>query len=229
MDLHGNHLGQTGGIGYEVYRNTIPATSIVNTMQFVDIRGGKSIMFDNAITYSSGAVSARFREEEDDDTGPPPGFTVNPINGQPQHVWDTYFWNNTYNGTILVPSLSNECGACSICGHTVPTANLDIWLHNALFNGTSGVGRGLLSAMPATCTNGSAYWATDQGNWNQSTAGMQGYGTGSGVLYKCSSANSTPGTFSAYYTPYTYPHPLRGEGTTPPSATGCTISGATFK
>jgi hypothetical protein len=41
----------------------------------------------------------------------------------------------------------------------------------------------------------------------------------SGTLYKCTAIN----TWTAYYTPYTYPHPLRNENqgdTTPPAAPG---------
>lgn len=62
------------------------------------------------------------------------------------------------------------------------------------FDGTRGVGQGPLSARPTTCTAGPGgntpgvgYWATDQQ-----------------TLYVCTATNS----WSAYYTPYTYPHPL---------------------
>jgi hypothetical protein len=75
------------------------------------------------------------------------------------------------------------------------------------FNGTVGVGHGTLAARPATCTTGVAYWATDQGNWNQS-----GNGFGQGQLYKCTNIGGVP--WSLYYTPLTYPHPLVG-GATP--------------
>jgi hypothetical protein len=62
------------------------------------------------------------------------------------------------------------------------------------FNGTVGTGSGLLSARPSTCTAGPggntpgvAYWAIDRN-----------------TLYVCNPTN----TWTAYYTPYTYPHPL---------------------
>jgi hypothetical protein len=42
-----------------------------------------------------------------------------------------------------------------------------------------------------------AYWATDQGSWNQNGP--------DGVLYQC----TAPNVWSKYDEPYTYPHPLR--------------------
>jgi hypothetical protein len=76
--------------------------------------------------------------------------------------------------------------------------NQDYYTYNSSFNGTAGTGSGVLSARPSTCTVGVAYWATDQGNWNQSGSG------GQGELFVCTATN----TWTLYYTPYTYPHPL---------------------
>lgn len=97
------------------------------------------------------------------------------------------------------------------------------------FNGTTGIGHGTLANRPTTCTTtsepadagrgGTLYWATDQGSWNQSTSnprGVQQNGA-DGVLYMCTATNS----WSVYYTPYTYPHPLQaggGGGASAPSA-----------
>jgi len=96
------------------------------------------------------------------------------------------------------------------------------------FNGTSGVGFGSLANRPTTCTNksqaqdaghgGVGYWATDQGNWNQS-----GNGFGNGVLYTCTATN----TWTLAYTPYTYPHPLvsggGGGNVNPPTGLQATV------
>lgn len=83
------------------------------------------------------------------------------------------------------------------------------------FNGSSGVGFGSLANRPTTCTKGVGYFATDQGNWNTS-----GNGFGQGELFVCTATN----TWSLYYTPYAYPHPL-AQGTakvTPAPPTGTT-------
>jgi hypothetical protein len=66
-------------------------------------------------------------------------------------------------------------------------ANLDYYAYTSTFTGTSGTGSGLLSARPSTCTPRVAYWATD-----------------TNTLYQCTATN----TWTVYYTPYTYPHPL---------------------
>jgi hypothetical protein len=86
------------------------------------------------------------------------------------------------------------------------------------FNGTSGTGHGTLANRPATCTPRVGYWATDQGNWNQSGSG------GQGELFVCTATN----TWTLYYTPYIYPHPLIAGGTTgttvnPPTNLAATV------
>lgn len=73
------------------------------------------------------------------------------------------------------------------------------------FNGTSGTGHGTYANIPASCTNGTAYWATDQGSWNTSGNG------GQGQLYICS-GGTFPAATSPSYVPYTYPHPLIAGG-----------------
>lgn len=89
---------------------------------------------------------------------------------------DIYHWCDT----TVDPGLANGC--------------------TSAFNGTVGTGSGTLASRPATCTAGTAYWATDQGNWNTSGSG------GQGQLYKCTATN----TWTLFYTPYSYPHPLIG-------------------
>ena len=108
-----------------------------------------------------------------------------------------YNWLNTQNGAVSTTGLHNseDYGQGSL-GHIL--FNREIYEYTTSFDGTSGVGSGPIAGRPATCTTGVAYWATDQGNWNQSGSG------GQGVLYKCTTTNN----WSSAYTPYTYPHPL---------------------
>lgn len=116
-----------------------------------------------------------------------------------QALVPTYAWANTVNS---IPNLSGPYYWNNF-GGAQSTENTDYYLqlpnpnNSATFNGTAGIGQGTLASRPSTCTPFVGYWATDQGNWNQS-------GGGQGVLYQCTATN----TWTPYYTPYNYPHPL---------------------
>jgi hypothetical protein len=107
-----------------------------------------------------------------------------------------YEWANAYSPVPSNPS--------TLWGQPQPglvLANRDYYLGTTdagapiSFNGTVGVGAGLLSARPATCTTGVAYWATDEQK-----------------LYRATATN----TWTLFYVPYVYPHPL--QSVTPPTS-----------
>lgn len=122
-----------------------------------------------------------------------------------------YEWLNTWTA---VPN--NPGQFWSVAGGAVIGSNRDFYNYTPSFNGSTGVGSGVLANRPATCTQGVAYWATDQGSWNTSGSG------GQGQLYICSSLN----TWTLYYVPYTYPNPLIAGGPIPPSPPPLGISGS---
>jgi hypothetical protein len=127
------------------------------------------------------------------------GLYPSPL-GWPNEILDPiYAGNNTCsvsaNGTIC-----NSTGQTQALTNYYPNlvANKDFYDYDSTRGGAVGVGVGTLAQRPSSCTAGVGYWATDQGSWNNSGKG------GQGELFVCTSTN----TWTLYYTPYTYPHPL---------------------
>lgn len=112
-------------------------------------------------------------------TGNPPTNTQWP-NQQSEPI---YSWLNTLNGSNFAKMFKIPLNS------PYPTVreNRDFYNWNTNFDGKTGVGAGPLSARPSTCTTGVGYWAADQN-----------------TLYVATATN----TWSVYYKPYVYPHPL---------------------
>jgi hypothetical protein len=94
-----------------------------------------------------------------------------------------YAWLNTNNGSDYTNFFTLPADM------PFPTikANRDFFNWNTSFDGTTGVGAGLRSDRPSTCTKGVGYWATDEK-----------------TLYVAAATNK----WSVYYRPFVYPHPL---------------------
>ncbi|MDI6698984.1 MAG: PKD domain-containing protein [Candidatus Saccharicenans sp.] len=190
IDMHGN-MGTGGnhsGMGIEVYENEFYLNGY--GCRIVDQRGGKGLIYNNRI-ITTPSVWANFnvREEYYDYLNPP---AKSPINGQPQHVSDTYSWGNTKNGVQIVNDHDDNLKVTQTLNYegegVVPSLDIHFWRSVSPFNGTSGVGVGTISQRPASCSKeGVAWWATDENR-----------------LYRWRN-----GKWELYYVPYTYPHPLR--------------------
>lgn len=107
---------------------------------------------------------------------------------------NSYYFHNTVAGSNQNPSYTNG-GDPGICGGggeaSYIVLNREYWLPTS----------GLASARPTTCTaNGNTYYGA----------------TDTDVIDKCTATN----TWTPFFTPYTYPHPLRvgGSNTLPPTA-----------
>jgi hypothetical protein len=116
-----------------------------------------------------------------------------PGRGHNQQLFPAYEWSNSGPGLPNPVFQPADSGTASIV-----TPNRDYADYTASFNGSSGVGTGLLASRPVTCTPYVAYWATDTNS-----------------LYQC----SAPNLWSLYYVPYTYPYPVMGNSSAPAPAT----------
>jgi hypothetical protein len=174
--------GIQGNMGCELYENTINHNG--RAFYLAIQRGGKALIYNNHFTWCSPTINP-WNEQLDSDN--PPAF--NPA-GEPQNVSDSYYFNNPDSAHI--PEIDNQGNVTYFptLGRNVPMEDYDYWVQKASFNGSSGVGSGLFSARPSSCTlEGAGYWATDQSK-----------------LYRWHN-----GAWELYYTPYTYPHPYRSD------------------
>jgi hypothetical protein len=118
-----------------------------------------------------------------------------------QYLEPIYLWMNTLNG-------KNELKI----GDSVTKQNVDIYIDNASFNGTTGTGFGSLASRPSTCAAGpgGTYYTSPTGSYGVAYFATDA-NSGNGELYVCTATN----TWTGVYQPYVYPHPLDSGGTPP--------------
>ena len=204
--MHGNQpSGVYAGQGLELYGNKI--ISSWNIDPFFAQRGGKALVFYNKVVSSAMSGTTEVWEEYADSISPP----ATAPDGTPQHVNNSYYWNNRKgaSGTILFNVVKTQ-DTYDFTHDNVPPVlaeNRDYFNQNDAFNGTTGIGVGTLASRPTTCTTGVGYWATTQSpsSIDDANVGANPITPLSGTLYKC----VAPNTWTAFYTPYTYPHPFR--------------------
>jgi hypothetical protein len=120
------------------------------------------------------------------------------IDGWPHNALEpVYVWNNSLNGTM-----NHSTATVGGAGSTSVFENRDYYNFNTSWSPgkalTTGIASGLLANRPTQCTPG-----TDVAT-NGSGPGVGYWATDEQRLYVC----TAPNTWSLYYTPYVYPHPL---------------------
>ena len=228
----GNNEYRRGARKWEIYHNILNAA--YRTPAFITfLRSGTGIVFNNTATGTFNAgytIDHRRSYENNTQIGPCNGTSTWDGNnltsgwlcrdqigaGADSSTWPSgfapptqaavpaYFFLNTRNGLNAPVEINPQANM-----HIIPNRSFYDYLPS--FDGRTGVGSGKISSRPSTCQVGTGYWAIDEGEWNSLNAGPDGR------FYKCSAANM----WSLYYTPYTYPHPLRNtEVITPPAQPG---------
>ncbi|MBE9484243.1 MAG: hypothetical protein IMY74_05325, partial [Bacteroidetes bacterium] len=195
LEMHGQQgegpASMAASFGAELYGNQI--TNGSNTMTFWKQRSGQSLVFFNNATTSSGASNTAYTST----------VCTCPVNYTSLKVTHNSYWFNSrknLTGALFGASATGGLNGDGI--ENIPTLGRDVFSDNS----SPGIGCG--SALPETCDKNEGYWLTNQSCGD--LTGMVGANPAtpiSGMLYKCTS----PNTWTAYYTPYTYPHPLRGE------------------
>jgi hypothetical protein len=181
FDMHGTYGdGLFSSMIVEVYNNTIDSDYAVGSL---DQRGGMALFYNNIFTCAGVAIQIRNEYDLNADLIAP----VTATNGESKRIHKSYYWGNRNNDELVEAVIAETANYGSPLGQ-VPQFNRDCFDEDLTFDGTTGVGVGLLAARPATCTTGVGYWATD-----------------TKTLYRASATN----TWEVFYKPYTYPHPLR--------------------
>jgi hypothetical protein len=203
FDIHGEQGSGGWSVSTEIYHNSINVGAS-GTYRWVHHRGGQAVIFNNTVNRN---IAFNFTEYQAWGgngicNAYPIGYNssenyCSPINGTScleTQIHNSFYFNNLVGGSQQTPSYTEGSGGS--CGSDPPWGddqyirlNREYWLPTY----------GPAGSLPATCTaDGNTYYGA----------------TDTDVIYKC----TAPNTWSVFYQPYTYPHPLRaGSWVAPPT------------
>lgn len=203
FDIHGDQDSGGGTVSEEIYHNTIGVGSS-GTYRWLHHRGGGAIIANNTVSRSIAMNFAEYRAVGQNGICSP-YIATGQIHDVNHGIDGAFYFNNVAGGSQQTPSYTFGNGGS--CGSDPPWGdnqyiqrNREYWLPAF----------GTEANLPSTCTaDGNTYYGT----------------TDTDKIFKCSSTN----TWTVFYTPYTYPHPLRngsgstggggsGGGSTPPAS-----------
>jgi len=220
VESHSNQLAYIkGGFFTEVYGNDFSAST---RQGGIDMRGGKNIIFSNKMTNASPRVREEFEDAASGALPPNMAPSTKPqICTDDNICWKvnhSYFWNNRQSVTnAIIPFFVLYDRYDNVKNNNPPelVENREFWNKRptGTFDGSGkpehggGVGCGTMDQMNAISptTEGVGFWVTSQSC--SDLTGMVGANPANpikGTLYR-----NVSGTWKPYYTPYTYPHPLR--------------------
>jgi len=196
FDIHGDQNSGGGTVSTEIYHNTIGVGSN-GTYRWLHHRGGGAIIANNTVSRGIAMNFTEYRAVGQN--GICSGYIATGQIHDTNHSIDgAFYFNNLAGGSQQTPGYTFGNGGS--CGTDPPwgdnqyvVPNREYWLPTY----------GRAASLPATCTaNGNTYYGA----------------TDTDVIYKCTTTN----TWSVFYQPYTYPHPLRA-GSLPASPTNLNV------
>lgn len=211
---------ERGSRSWEIYRNIVTHGDWTT----MDIRGGTGVIWGNDLAGAGAYAGIRLRNDRVSacDGVSAESLIVDGTDGGGRLCRDQIGAGKdivAWSGTGNWPTQEKQPAYIWGNGGTTPIWSDTAWVmrDRDWYDDLNGhVLEGTLAARPSSCTTGFAYWATDQGTWNRKPGGQQGQ------LFKCG-AN---GTWSLYYTPYEYPHPLQNYSAIPVPPGGTITTGA---